>query len=175
MSHRWSLVANFLYTWTFSHSLDQTPNGPLNNPTDTTLWTVKLFGTYQAPWGIVVSPLLRHQAGANLSRTIASVVTTNSSSSSFTVDRTGTYRQDNVTIFDTRFEKRLRFPRRREVGLFFDAFNILNSNAAQNQDNQTGRRTVTLPTGEVVDYPRFMRPTTLIGPRVFKVGLKLAF
>jgi len=91
------------------------------------------------------------------------------------VDRTGTYRQDNVTIFDTRFEKRLRFPRRREVGLFFDAFNILSANAAQNQDNPTGRRTVTLPTGEVVDFQRFMRPTTLIGPRVFKVGLKLAF
>ena len=55
------------------------------------------------------------------------------------------------------------------------AFNIANSSASQNQDNQTGRRTVTLPSGEVVDFQRFMRPTTLIGPRVFKVGLKLAF
>lgn len=174
MSHRWSLVTNFLYTWTFSHSLDQTPNGPLDNPTDTTLWTFKLVGTYQAPWGIVVSPLLRHQAGSPTSRTLASVPTANGTAT-FTVERTGTYRRDNVTIFDTRFEKKLKFPGRREVGLFFDAFNMLNSNAAQNQDSQTGRRQVTLPSGEVVDFQRFLRPTTLIGPRVFKVGVKVTF
>ncbi len=174
MSHRWSLVGNFLYTWSFSHALDQTPNGPLNNPNDTTLWTFKVFGTYQAPWGVVVSPVLRHQAGSPLSRTLAGVSTTNGTST-FTVERTGTYRNDNITLLDTRVEKRFRFPNRREIGLFFDAYNILNSPNAQSRDSQTGRSNVTLESGEVVNYQRFLRPTTLIGPRVFKVGLKLAF
>jgi hypothetical protein len=32
-----------------------------------------------------------------------------------------------------------------------------------------------LPTGELVDYQRFMRPSTIIGPRIFRFGVKLSF
>lgn len=174
MSQRWSLVGNFLHTWTFAHTLDQTPNGPLNNPTDTTLWAMKLFGTYQAPWGIVMTPQVLVQAGANLSRTLAGVSTTNGSAT-FTLEKTGSYRQDTIKLAALRTEKRIRFANRREVSAFIDIANLFNSAAAQNQDNQTGRRQVTLESGERVDYQRFMRPTTLVAPRVFRIGLRLAF
>jgi hypothetical protein len=66
-------------------------------------------------------------------------------------------------------------PAHRQIGLFFDAFNITNSNAAQNQDNVVGRRTVTLPSGEVVSYQRFLRPTTIISPRIYRLGFKVSF
>jgi len=67
------------------------------------------------------------------------------------LDAVGSYRQNNVAIFDTRVEKRVRFRERYEVGLFFDAFNIGNSNADQNQDNFTGTKTVTV-NGQKVAY-----------------------
>ena len=173
MSSRWSLVGNFLYTWSYSHSVVQNPNQELDNPQNTTLWTFKLFGTYMAPWDLAVTPVLRHQAGDPLVRNLQ--ITTRVGSTTFPVEPIGTYREDNVTIFDTRLERRFRFNGRREVGLFFDAFNIFNSNAAQSQDNIVGRRTVTLDVGEVVNYQRFLRPTVIIGPRVYRLGFKIAF
>ena len=173
MSHRWSLVANFLSTWTFIHSLDQTPNGPMNNPTNTSLWTLKFFGTYQAPWGFVITPQMLNQKGGGLPRNVASVSTINGTAT-FTVEKTGAYYSDTVHLFSMRVERSFRFGRR-EIAPFFDVANLFNAGNAQNQDNQTGRSTVKLPTGETVEYQRFLRPTTLVAPRVFRIGFKVAF
>jgi hypothetical protein len=93
----------------------------------------------------------------------------------YAVDPTGRWRQDDVAIFDTRVEKQFRIGSLRQVGVFLDAFNINTSNAAQAQDNVVGRRTVTLTSGEVVNDQRFLRPTTLIGPRIFRIGFKVSF
>ncbi|HWK11231.1 MAG TPA: TonB-dependent receptor [Vicinamibacterales bacterium] len=176
MSRRWSLVANYLFTWSADYSLVQNPNQAINNPQKYTNWTFKLFGSYEAPYGIVVSPVLRHQSGLPIAR-IVNVPQRAASNGLFAyaVDPTGDWRQDNVTIVDTRVEKRFHFGARREFGVFFDAFNIANSNAAQNQDNIVGRRSVTLPSGETVQYQRFLRPTTIIGPRIFRLGVKVGF
>ena len=171
MSKRWSLVSNFLYTWNYNHSVVQTPNGELNNPQRTTIWTAKFFGTYQAPWSIVVTPMLRHQAGDPLSRGV--IVTTRVGSTTFPVEPSGSYREDNVTIFDTRVERRFKIGQRRQFDLLLDAFNV--------QPERRRARTawsgaaVTLENGEVVNYQRFLRPTTIIGPRVFRLGLRLSF
>jgi hypothetical protein len=176
LRHRWSVVANYLYTWSEDRTLVQNPNQAVNNPQKYTAWTFKVFGTYQAPYGLVVTPVVRHQSGTPIARIVQVPQRAASSGQlSFAVDPTGAWRQDNVTIFDTRVEKRLRVDARRELGLFFDAFNIGNSSAAQNQDNVVGRRTVTLPSGELVNYQRFLRPTTLIGPRIYRLGFKIAF
>jgi hypothetical protein len=175
MTERWSLVSSFLYTW--SHNLlfghPQNPNEELSNEYRTTDWAFKVFGTYRAPWGVVVSPVLRHQGGDPLRR-IVQVTGLRAGTFNYTAEPMGAYREDNVTIFDTRLEKVFKLPDRREVALFFDAFNLLNSNAAQDQDNITGRRTLTLE-GERVEYQRFLRPTTIIGPRVYRLGFKLSF
>jgi hypothetical protein len=60
------------------------------------------------------------------------------------------------------------------VGLFFDAFNIANSNGDQNQDNVTALKTITV-NGQKVTYERFLSPTTVISPRIFRVGAKFTF
>lgn len=65
-----------------------------------------------------------------------------------------------------------RFGAQRTVGLFFDAYNLTNSNAAESQDNTVGRRQTTVGT-ERVDYQRFLRPTTILSPRIFKFGVKV--
>jgi hypothetical protein len=54
-------------------------------------------------------------------------------------------------------------------------FNIANSNASQSADNTVGRRTATLQTGEKVDYARFLRPTGVLPPRIFRLGVKYSF
>jgi hypothetical protein len=41
-------------------------------------------------------------------------------------------------------------------------------------DNTIGRRNVTID-GVRYDYARFLRPTGVLPPRVFRLGLKLAF
>jgi MFS family permease len=47
------------------------------------------------------------------------------------------------------------------VGVFLDAFNIFNSNAATQ---------ITMSTGS-----SFLRPTNILAPRVFRIGVKFAF
>ena len=55
------------------------------------------------------------------------------------------------------------------------SFNMFNSNAATGRDEITGTRTATLPSGERVTYARFLRPTAILQPRVFRIGVKLSF
>ena len=68
----------------------------------------------------------------------------------------------------------MRFGPNRSLGLFFDAFNITNSNAAQAQDDIVGRRTTTVD-GQTVNYQRFFRPTSILAPQVFRFGFKVQF
>lgn len=176
MTDHWAISANYLRTWSMDQTLVQNPNQAINNPQNYTAGSFKVFGSYQAPYGITVSPVLRHQQGAPIARLVNVPLRAASSGQlSLAAEPTGSWRQDNVTIFDTRVEKRFRIDPRLQLGLFFDAFNITNSNAAQNQDNVTGRRTVTLESGEVVNYQRFLRPTTIIGPRIYRLGFKVSF
>ena len=51
--------------------LDDFPNGYPQNPNqpgveDRTTWNFKASGSYDAPWGIRLSPVLRHQSGVEL-------------------------------------------------------------------------------------------------------------
>ena len=48
-------------------------------------------------------------------------------------------------------------------------------NESQSADTTTGRRTTTLPSGEVVEYARFLRPTGVLSPRIYRLGFKYSF
>jgi len=174
MSHRWSLVSSFLYTWSHRTWFGSPRNGneALNNVADSSIWTFKLFGTYEAPFDIRISPVLRHQAGDPLTRRLS--VSTNGGTYTMVVEPEGSYREDNVTIFDIRTEKQFRLGSRR-LGLFFDLYNINNSNAAQTLDSIVGRRNVLQPDGTSLNLQRFLRPTVIISPRIAKFGVKFSF
>jgi hypothetical protein len=171
MSNRWSFQTDFLYNWDRDRGFPQTPNAERFNDNTVTIWSWKANGTYQAPWGLVVTPALRYQAGDPLSRVVQ--VTLNTGTLDYEAERTGDYREESVWLVDTRVEKRVRFSGR-SLGVFFDAFNITNSNAAEVQDNIVGRRTTTVA-GESVNYQRFLRPTAVLAPRIFRFGFKLQF
>ena len=171
MSNRWSLVTNFLYNWDRDKDFVENPNDERFNDNTTTLWAWKTFASVQAPWGILLTPTVRHQAGDMLRREVQ--VTLRTGTLTYIAEPIGTYREDHIWLFDTRIEKRIRFGQR-TFGVLFDAFNIGNSNAAETMDDITGRRNTTVD-GERVNYQRFMRPTNVLSPRVFRVGFKLGF
>ncbi|MGQ0732871.1 MAG: carboxypeptidase regulatory-like domain-containing protein [Acidobacteriota bacterium] len=172
MSNRWSLQTNFLYNWDRDRGNVQNPNQERFNDNTVTIWSWKANGTWQAPFGLVVTPAVRYQAGDSLARLVQ--ITLRTGTFNYRAEREGDYREDSIWLFDTRLEKRLRFANNRSLGLFFDAYNMGNSNAAEVQDDIVGRRTTTVG-GASVNYQRFLRPTAVLAPRVFRFGLKLGF
>jgi hypothetical protein len=148
-------------------------NMAINNEARISSWASHLTGTYQAPWGIEISPVLRMQSGAALGR-YYTFTGLNIGSITVPVEPVGTYRSDNIYVFDTRVEKQFHFRERYKVGVFFDAFNILNSNAANTEDANTGVRT-TVVDGSKVSYQRFLSPTVILPPRVFRIGGRFTF
>ncbi len=188
MRNNWSVMTNFLYNWDRDRGYPQNPNAERFNDNTVEVWAFKVVGTYRGPWGVVVSPSLRHQGGDPQARQIALSRGTNLATGAvnqainltfnYDADRSGDWREDNITIFDGRVEKRFRLKNRlasHELSLFFDAFNIANTNASQSMDQVVGRRTTTLPSGERVEYQRFARPTGVLSPRIYRLGFKYSF
>jgi hypothetical protein len=174
LSHRWSFSTSFMNTWV--HRLENghpdNPNEAIHNVVRVFGWTFKAFGTYLAPHGIRISPVVRHQAGRPSGRFL--LTNLRAGVFSISMEPAGTYREDNRTIFDVRVEKQFRLSKVRTLGMFVDVFNILNSNAAQAQDVFTGRRT-TIVDGEAIEYQRFLRPLIILPPRIYRVGANLSF
>ena len=67
----WSGQIGFGYTWTtnFPEGFPQNPNQA--GVYDRTGWGLKASGSYDAAWGIRLSPVLRHQSGVNFARQIS--------------------------------------------------------------------------------------------------------
>jgi hypothetical protein len=58
--------------------------------------------------------------------------------------------------------------------LYFRERFLLNSNAANTQDANTGVRTTTVD-GSKVSYHRFLSPAVILPPRIFRVGGRFTF
>ena len=71
----------------------------------------------------------------------------------------GTRRMDNITILDVRVEKSVSLGGYRRLAGFVDVFNLLNANAEQNTSWLSG--------------PSFLRPLSIVSPRVGRIGMKL--
>jgi hypothetical protein len=180
MSSKWSAMASFAETWSrsfgsgstnssfFGNTVRQdwlpiTPNDLINTNPDGTMstkdWQMKFSGTYEAPFGIRVAPLLRVQSGQNFGRTI--LATTNYGSVRILAEPMTTRSQPNITIFDTRVEKMVKVPGGTALSVFLDLYNITNANPNQNMTYSSGSS--------------FLRPTAIVPPRVARLGVKVTF
>ncbi|MCC7126743.1 MAG: TonB-dependent receptor, partial [Acidobacteria bacterium] len=164
--NRWSAQAGGSFTWMndFPGNYPNDPNGQFAEPT--TRWDFKVSGTYEAPYGIRLSPLLRHQAGANFARTIAvpsGVATAAGAIYAGTIyaEARDARRQDNITVLDLRADRAFTITGTLRVRALVDVFNILNSNSVET-------RTVTTGTS-------FLRPTSVLTPRTLRVGVRVTF
>ena len=119
-------------------------------------WSAKIHGTYEAPWNVRITPLLRHQSGQPFGRTVSAGLTYGRVT--ILTEPVGTRRMDNVTLLDVRIEKRFRLTTGRRVAGFVDVFNLLNANPAQ---------TV------IWSSESFLQPVAIVAPRIMRIGVKL--
>ena len=174
LSNRWSAQVGGSFTWAhdFDGGYPNTPNGAgytgasPSFDEDTTRWDFKASGTYEAPYGIRVSPLLRHQAGQNFARQIsvgAAAATAAGAIFSGTINAEprNTRRHDNITVLDIRADRAFDLGNGIRVRALFDLFNLTNSNAAETRTVTTGGS--------------FLRPTAILAPRTARVGVRVSF
>jgi Carboxypeptidase regulatory-like domain/TonB dependent receptor len=172
LSHHWSLLAAFDHIWNhdqtnayYGQSLRQnpyplTPNDLLNagpkGRYEFRTWSARISGTYEGPWGVRLTPYLRHQSGQPFGRTFTTRL--NYGNVRILAEPIGTRRTDNVTIADVRIEKGIRLPGSRRIAGFVDVFNLFNANPEQTTSWSSGT---------------FLRPLSIVPPRIARLGMKL--
>jgi hypothetical protein len=177
MSNRFSLVTSYYHNWDRDLGRPQTPNAERFNDRTVTNWNAKVFGSYQAPWGITTTGSVRHQSGSNIARNVeAEGQSGQNIDGEYQAEAPNAYRTDNVTVVDVKVDRRFRFGGR-SLSVFVDAFNLLNTNSANigAQEDVVGRPTVTLADGSRVQVQGFLRPTSIVPPRIFRFGARLSF
>jgi hypothetical protein len=172
-SGRWSLVAGFAYTWNFDqasaysgqpvrqNTYALTPNDLINAGRDGRYefrtWSAKIYGTYEGPWGLRVTPYLRHESGQPFGRTF--VARLNYGNVRILAEPMDTRRMDDITLLDVRVEKGFRLAGSGRVAAFVDAFNLLNANPDETAIWTSGSS--------------FLRPLNIVAPRIARIGTKL--
>ena len=124
---------------------------------------MKINGSYDAPYGIRITPALRFQQGQPFGRTFLAGAANgiNYGTQRILAESISSQRQDNIAIVDIRAEKFFRFSAGRRLGVFGDVYNLTNSDAAQN---------ITWNSGTA-----YLLPVSIIGPTIMRVGIKLDF
>jgi hypothetical protein len=164
-SNKWSFQLGGAYTWLQSFLAGYPVHPDQPGIQNTTQWSLKATGSYDLPYGIRVSPVLRHQSGANYARAI-SVPGTAASAFGLVVPAMTIYataatdfRVDNIWVLDTRVEKTVALGGRVRARLFLDGFNLTNSHASE---------TITQTTGA-----NFQRPAAILAPLTGRIGVRL--
>lgn len=185
LSQRFLAVGSFYWTHTTSsinsvsssggitNGIATNPDQLINNGQSYSQWVSHIDGSYDGPWGIRISPVLRMQKGAPLTPAYG-VTGLNIGTTYIPLSPTGTFYTPDLYVFDTRFEKYLKFHERYRLGLFFDLFNIFNSNSANAESAlvAVGHANVN---GQSFPYERFGSPTTILPPRIFRLGARFSF
>ncbi len=164
LSNRWSMQVGGSHTWSDAYSQPNNPNVDPNN--DSTRWDFKVSGIYEAPYGIRIAPLVRHQAGANFARSVATgsaaAATVNAIFNGTIQLEPSTFRRhDNVTVFDVRVERSFSLGHGMRVRGFFDLFNLTNSSAVETRTTTSGTA--------------FLRPTAVLPPRTARIGVRFSW
>ncbi|MGH9345728.1 MAG: carboxypeptidase regulatory-like domain-containing protein [Vicinamibacterales bacterium] len=168
--NRWSASLGGAHSWlrdfpeTAATAHPKAPQDPgLENRS---IWNFKATASYDAAYGIRISPVLRHQSGPNFARTIpvpasaaaAFGLTYASPASGIYAEPANANREDNIWVFDVRVEKTLDITGNVKLRGFLDLFNLSNSSAAE---------TITRATGT-----NFLRPSAILAPRTARVGFR---
>ena len=167
--NRWSASLGGAYTWqhNFPNNYPQTPNHP--GIEDRTGWGFKASGSYDAPYGIRFSPILRHQSGVNYARTGTIVAPTgsnlivsgggNTPVTTIYLEPSNSNREDNIWVFDTRIERTFKLVQTLQFRGFLDLFNMTNSHASETIGRATG-----------ISY---QKPVLILAPKTARLGFRL--
>jgi hypothetical protein len=178
MSGRWSLNGSFSYRWNYDNATGYMGNSFLRpsgdadvaNPNDTintdngrfdfTLWSAKINGTYDGPWGLRITPAVRDQSGQPYGAVLVANAANgiNYGTQRILTQSISTNRQDNITVVDLRLEKLFRVGPHESVSAFVDGYNLLNANPAIAVNWQLGST--------------YLQPTNILAPRIARFGVK---
>jgi hypothetical protein len=138
------------------------PNLPYDE--EYSLWSFKASGSYDAPYGIRISPVVRHQSGVNFARQFTISAPAGSgltASGTAFAEPNDANRSDHIWVFDVRAEKSFALTGRVRIRAYLDAFNITNSHASETVSRVTG--------------PQYQRPTAILAPFTTRVGFRFLF
>jgi outer membrane receptor protein involved in Fe transport len=175
LTGRWSLQGSFAIRWNqdqdtgyFGNNLravvtPSTPNDLINTENgryNFSGYTMKINGSYDAPFRIRITPALRVQQGQAFGRTFLAGAAhgINYGSQRILAEPIDSQRQDDIVILDIRTEKFFNLATARRVGVFFDVYNLTNSDAAQNINWGSGGT--------------YRFPVSIIGPTIMRFGAK---
>lgn len=132
------------------------PNNQINRRGEDPLnqtYQLKLQGSYQAPYGIVLSALHRYGSGLPFTREL---VVRGLPQGTFVVfaEPRGSRETDSYNWLDLRIEKTFEFSGKARLGLILDYFNLTNAATVLQEGTRTG---INLGTPLVVRTPRIAR------------------
>jgi hypothetical protein len=158
---RWSVAASMSKRWVRDHATSyfgqnlravttpSTRNDLINTEDGQfvfSMWTAKINGTYEFPFL------------ASAAYGIGGVGGINYGTQRILREPMGTRTQDNIVLLDFRAEKYIDLPSRDRIGIFFDVYNLMNSEAKQN---------ITWNSGSAFELPSLIVP-----PTIARFGLK---
>ena len=159
MSNHWSASTSYSFTKSWAGRNPVNPNACINANAacqdETTDYSFKLNGAFELPAGLKVSPVYRFQAGNNFARTF--VATLNYANPTLNAEPLNSQRAKNINLLDIRVDRGFNMPGGR-LSPFLDLYNMTNSNAEQN---------ITVTSGT-----SYLRPITIVSPRVVRIGAK---
>ena len=169
---RWGLQTSVTYTWQRLGVMQAAPylEAPSFNPNTLInskdgrhrfgLWGAKAELNLETWKGLRVSPSVRLQSGPPFSRTFVARLNYNSAVL-IRSEPVGAKRMPETFLVDLRLSRDFGLPASSRLGLFFDVYNMFNSNSTQELVRSSGST--------------FLRPSVITSPRVARFGLKFNF
>jgi hypothetical protein len=138
------------------------PNVEINNSDRTWEWIGKISGTYVLPAQVSVSANFNHERGAPQARQVLFRGGRQIPTMVLNVEPLGSIRLPNTNIVDFRVDKSFRLPNNgHRVALRLNLYNALNASTVL---------TRTLRSGSA-----YLRPTSIVRPRIVEVGAQYTF
>ncbi len=187
MSNRWQMITGF--DWTkrnLSQSITYDPNTLVyGGRTHTPLWTYKVLGSYDFPKDFKVSGNLQLQKGDPYNRTI-NITAANlpgrtnralaqGTISNLQMDPSGTYYLPTLPLQNLRVEKTFTIRENHKLNGAIDIFNVINANTILSVDSLSTTVDTKDLQGNPITVPRFGRATSILQPRIMRIGVRYTF
>jgi hypothetical protein len=137
------------------------PNAEINTADHEWESSAKLSGVYVFPLQIMVSANFEHRSGYPYARQVQFTGSRTIPNFTMNVEPIGTRRLPNNNQLDLRLEKTVNLTARQKVAVRVNVFNVLNSNDVLDVTRLSG--------------PNFLRPTSIMPPRIAEFGLSYSF
>jgi hypothetical protein len=199
-THKWSMVSSFLITWTDEFGTNYASSGPGSNVgsdgslfggfASTTafpitpngkadrskfsVWTFKVFGSYEPGWGVRLTPVFNAQQGYPYGRNFNTSV--NGITQNFLAEAITAHRAESPKVLNFRAEKGFKITGHAKLAVIADVYNVFNENTELNVNARTGRLTISETAANVSVFGDGRGvPITILPPRIARFSARLSW